>query len=61
MGKDLPTQPRDIECWELLLISVIERWQTGPAFVRMTNCLIFFNEKIILHLSNDRELGSDLQ
>lgn len=35
--------------------------QAGPAVVSMTNCLIFFNEKMILHLSNDRELGGGLQ
>lgn len=33
---------------------VTKRWQAGPAVVSMTNCLIFFNEKMILHLSNDR-------
>lgn len=34
-----------------------KRLQAGPVVVSMTNCLIFFNEKMILHLSNDRELG----
>lgn len=42
--------------------SVTKRFlQAGPAVVSMTNCLIFFNEKMILHLSNDRELGGGLQ
>ena len=40
---------------------VTKRWQAGPAVVSMTNCLIFFNEKMILHLSNDRERGRGLQ
>lgn len=40
---------------------VTKRWQAGLALVSMTNCLIFFNEKMILHLSNDREIGGGLQ
>lgn len=40
---------------------VTKRLQAGPVVVSMTNCLIFFNEKMILHLSNDRELGGGLQ
>lgn len=39
---------------------VTKRLQAGPAVVSVTNCLIFFNEKMILNLSNDRELGGGL-
>lgn len=38
-----------------------KRFQAGPAAVSMTNRLIFFNEKMILHLSKDREIGGGLQ